>query len=204
MAVGFEPVVFLTIAALYWVLYGGFPATSAWSVLMGVASVGLTFVIGLVRWGLAEEIGWRGWMFPKLQTRMSPFKASIILAIVTTLWHVHPYNLSEITTSKEGAYLIGYFPEVVERLIITVPFVLVITFIFNNTKGSLLMMMMFHSASNTSYFWIDETFGVVKSVFFKTSFLLALLVMAIVFSIMVINQKNKVLSTARHLTATNL
>ena len=197
LAAGFEPVLFLTITALYWVQYGGFPSVSAFTILSGVASLGVTFVIGLVRWGLAEEIGWRGWMFPKLQSKMSPFKASIILAIVITLWHVHPNSLSEIASSKEGTYLMGYFPEVVERLIITVPIVLVITFIYNNTKGSLLMMMMFHSASNTSYFWVDETFGLAKSDFFKTSFLFALLVLAIVFSIMVLNQKNKVHSTAR-------
>ena len=143
-------------------------------------------------------------MFPKLQSRMSPFKASIMLAIVTTLWHVHPYSLSEIATSKEGAYLMGNFPEVVERLIITVPIVLVITFTYNNTNGSLLLMMMFHSASNTSYFWIDETFGIVKSDFFKTSFLSALLALTIVFSIIVVNQKNIVRLTARRLTATKM
>jgi membrane protease YdiL (CAAX protease family) len=191
LAAGFEPILFATISTLYWIQYGGVPALSVFTVLAGVVSLCATFVIGLVRWGLAEEIGWRGWMFPKLQSRMSPFKASIILAIVITLWHVHPNSLSEIASSKEGAYIWGTFPEVVERLIITVPFVLVMTFIYNNTKGSLLMMMLFHSASNTSYFWADETLGVAKSDFFKSSFLLALLVLAIVFTLLVINQKKK-------------
>jgi membrane protease YdiL (CAAX protease family) len=191
LAAGFEPVLFLSITLLYWVNYGAFPATSAFSILAGVGSLVVTFLIGVVRWGLAEEIGWRGWMFPKLQHRMSPFKASIILAIVTTLWHVHPYDLSEVATSKDGAYLTGSFPEVVERLIISIPIVLVITFIYNNTKGSLLLMMIFHSASNTSYFWVEETFGIVRTEFFRTSFLSALLILTVVFSIVVIRQKNK-------------
>jgi uncharacterized protein len=204
LAASFEPVLFLSITTLYWIQHGGFPAVSAFTALADVASLGVTFLIGLVRWGLAEEIGWRGWMFPKLQSRMSPFKASIVLAIVTTLWHVHPSSVSEIATSKEGAYLIGTFPEVIERLIITVPFVLVMTFIYNNTKGSLLVMMIFHSASNASYFWVDEIFGVVKSDFFRTMFLLALIVLAIVFSILVVNQKNTVHTTARRVTSSRI
>jgi membrane protease YdiL (CAAX protease family) len=131
---------------------------------------------------------------------MSPFSASLVLAAAATVWHVHPNSLSEIATSKEGTYLIGHYPEVIERLIITIPFTLVITFIYNSTRGSLLLMMIFHSASNTSYFWVDETFGIVKSDFFKTAVLLALLVTGIVFSLLVMNQKNKVLLTARRLT----
>ncbi len=197
MALAFEPVMFLTITILYWFWHGGFPATDSFTIVSGILSFSGIFLIGLIRWGLAEEIGWRGWMFPKLQDSISPFKATMILAFVTTLWHVHPNSLSEIASIKEGTYLLGYFPEVVERLIITIPITLLITFIYNNTKGSLLLMMIFHSASNTSYFWIDETFGIVKSDFFRTSFLLALIVLAIVFSILVINQKNKLLTTVR-------
>lgn len=190
----FELLLFLTFTFLYWTRYSELPVPSGFSPALSIASLSTTFIIGLFRWGLAEEIGWRGWMFPKLQSRMSPFKATIIMAIVITFWHVHPVSLPEIALWKEGAYISGFFPEVVERLIISIPISLVITFIYNNTNGSLLIMMIFHSASNTAYFWIDETFGVTKSDFFKTSFLVALLGIALVFSVLVMKQKNKVLS----------
>lgn len=84
---------------------------------------------------------------------MSSFKASIILAIVTTLWHVHPNSISEIASSKEGAYLVGDFPEVVERLNITVPITLVIAFIYNNTNGSLLLDIPF---SKQCFLFLDR------------------------------------------------
>jgi len=87
----------------------------------------------------------------------------LILEVVTTLWHIHPNSLPEIASSRAGACIAGYFPEVVERLIITIPITLVITYIYNNTKGSLLVMMIFYSASNTLYFWVAETFGVVQT-----------------------------------------
>jgi membrane protease YdiL (CAAX protease family) len=191
LAFVFEPVLFLTFTLFYWVRYNELPIVSGFTLTSSIASFSMTFVLGLFRWGLAEEIGWRGWMLPKLQNRMSPFWASIIMAIVITLWHVHPISLSEIASSKEGAYISGYFPEVVERLIITIPITLVITFIYNHTNGSLLVMMIFHSASNTAFFWVEDAFGIVKTDFFKTSFLMALLVIAIVFSIVVIETKEE-------------
>ena len=189
LAFGFEPALFFSFTLFCWIKYGEFPHVGRSTVALSIATFGLTFVIGLFRWGLAEEIGWRGWMFPKLQSRMSPFMASITMAIVNTLWHLHPSSLSEMALSKEGAYLSGYFPEAIERLVITIPITLVQTFIFNNTRGSLLLMMIYHSASNTSYFFIDETFGIVQTDFFKTAFLAAVLIIGIVFSVVVVKQE---------------
>jgi hypothetical protein len=50
-------------------------------------------------------------------------------------------------------------------------------------------MMIFHSASNTSYFFIDEVFGIVETAFFKTAFLMAVLIFGIVFSLIVMKQE---------------
>ena len=188
LAFSFEPALFFSFTLFYWIKFGQFLYVNGSSLASSIAAFGLTFVIGLFRWGLAEEIGWRGWMLPKLQSRMSPFKASITLAVVNTLWHIHPFSLVEIAVSREGAYLSGYFPEAFERLIITIPITLVQTFIFNNTNGSLLPMMIYHSASNTSYFFIAETFGIVETDFFKTAFLAAVVIIGIVFTIIVRNK----------------
>jgi membrane protease YdiL (CAAX protease family) len=189
LAFGFEPMMFFSFTLLYWLKYGEFLNVSGATLASSIAAFGLTFVIGLFRWGLAEEIGWRGWMFPKLQSRMSPFMSSIALAVVMTLWHTHPSLLSEIAVSREGAYLSGYFPETIERLIITIPITLVQTFIFINTQGSLLLMMIYHSASNTSYFFIAETFGIVETDFFKKAFLTVMVIIGVVFSILVMKQE---------------
>ena len=133
-------------------------------------------------------------MLPKLQDGMSPLWASLVLAVIASLWHINPNLFSEILISKEGAYLYGFFPEIVERLFISIPFTMVITYIFNKTSGSLLLMMSFHSASNTSYFWIDGVFGIVKSDFFRISFTITLIIIAIVFTVMLIRQRKKVTS----------
>lgn len=194
MAFLFEPLMFLLFTALYWLKFREFPVANGITVINGLATYFLTFIWGIFRWGLSEEIGWRGWMFPWLQKRMSPFNASLIGAVIITLWHLDPLSIPEITDIEEGACLMGRYPPILERLIISIPIVLAITFIYNNTRGSLLVMMIFHSASNTSYFFIDETFGIVQTDFFRTAFLFALIVIAVLFSILVMRQRQKVTS----------
>jgi membrane protease YdiL (CAAX protease family) len=94
------------------------------------------FLFTLLFVGLGEEPGWRGFALPQLQARHSPFIASLILAPIWALWHLP---------------LIGNeFP-----LPIVAPFVLsvfggtfVLTWLFNGTKGSVLLPMLFHATLN--------------------------------------------------------
>lgn len=176
----FEPALFLGITALYGALHGTFPLEHGFSPVSGITSYLGTFITGLFIWGLAEEIGWRGWLFPALWRRMSPLAASLIMGVIITLWHIHPSSLADIAVTREGSWLIGSYPEFVERLIISVPFILVKTYIFIRTRGSLLPMVVFHSASNTSYFWVDETFGVVATDFFRAALLSALVIITVI------------------------
>ena len=190
----FEPVIFWSITLAYGLAYNGFPLPQSISVIMEIASYIGTFALGLFRWGLAEEIGWRGWLLPKLQYRLAPLPASLILALIASLWHINPATISDVAVSKESAYLYVFCPEIVERLLISIPITMVITWIFNKTGGNLLLAILFHSASNTSYFWIDEVFGIVKTDFFRMSFSVALVIVAIVFTTLLLHRHKKVVS----------
>jgi membrane protease YdiL (CAAX protease family) len=189
MAAFFEPVLFGLITLAYVIRSGGLPDLSGGSTLpVAIASLFIAFLFGLIRWGVAEEIGWRGWMFPHLMSRMSPFRATMVLAGMTALWHIHPNSLSSIGTVQDGTALIGRYPEIVERLIITIPIDLVTTYIYLKTKGSLLPMVVFHSASNASYFWLDEYFGVVTGDLFRTGFLISMPLIFVVFTLLVLKE----------------
>lgn len=186
----FEPLMFLAITFGYWISYREFPSSIDFLFLPSIASYLLTFFAGLFRWGVSEEIGWRGWMLPKLQIKMSPIKASLVLALFASLWHLDPSNLSTIFVSRDCDYLFGFMPEIVERLIVTIPMTMVITYIYNRTGGNLLLMMIFHSASNTSYFWVNDIFGVVETDFFRLSFTIIVVCLFIIFSYLLFKQQN--------------
>jgi membrane protease YdiL (CAAX protease family) len=77
------------------------PVSRGWGVLTVqglVARLALNAVIGLVIASFLaffEEIGWRGWLLPRLNTRMSPRRAVVLTAMIWALWHV-PFQLSGV------------------------------------------------------------------------------------------------------------
>ncbi len=96
------------------------------------------FVGVLFQAGIAEEIGWRGFALSRLQARYSALNSSLILGVLWALWHFHPQNWPFLAPIAFW-YILGV-------LSLTVIF----TWVYNNTKGSLLIAVLFHTASNTS------------------------------------------------------
>ena len=87
--------------------------------------------------GLGEEPGWRGFALPHFQTTRSPLKASIVLAFFWAIWHLPLFG----TEFKKEQYL----PFLISLLAATI----LITWIFNHTRGSVLIPMIFHATVNT-------------------------------------------------------
>ena len=96
------------------------------------------FVGILLQAGIAEEIGWRGFALPRLQAHYSAFTSSLILGVLWALWHFHPQNWPDLAPIA--------FWYILSVLSLTVIF----TWVYNNTRGSLLVAVLFHTASNTS------------------------------------------------------
>lgn len=87
--------------------------------------------------GLGEEPGWRGFALNELQKKRTPLIASAILAPIWALWHL-PLMGTEFPPAVIPAFLVS---------VVSATFVL--TWIYNNTRGSILLMMTFHSMVNT-------------------------------------------------------
>ena len=87
--------------------------------------------------GLGEEPGWRGFALPRLQAKYSELAASLILAVFWAAWHL-PLTATELKIQYIPQFVIGIFSASVVH-----------TWIFNRTKGSVLLQMIFHSAVNT-------------------------------------------------------
>ncbi len=52
------------------------------------------FVFGLFQGPLAEELGWRGFLLPRLLNNYSPLQASVILGLMGAAWHINVFFLS--------------------------------------------------------------------------------------------------------------
>ncbi len=85
--------------------------------------------------GPIEEFGWRGLAQPLLQRKFSPFWAGLILGCIWGTWHIPAFLLSG---SPQSAWSFGpYFIGVVAIAIILTP-------LFNDARGSLLISALYH------------------------------------------------------------
>lgn len=102
------------------------------------------FALRLFFGGANEEPGWRGFAIPQLQKSHSPLMASVIVALFWGLWHL-PLHLN-------GVYSSGWMglAQVAARMIMGIPFSILMTWVFNRSGGSLLLVMLLHAANNTT------------------------------------------------------
>jgi len=104
-------------------------------------SVLTTFVAALVFEFVfnQEEIGWRGFALPRMQAQWSALQASLVLGVIWGLWHI-PLFLTQGTPNAQLPFL-GFFINVMSQAI-------VLTWLFNSTRGSLLLCQLFHQSGN--------------------------------------------------------
>ena len=84
----------------------------------------------------AEELGWRGFALPRLQQRYGPVLGTVILGTLHGLWH-----LPVFFTLVLGPFS---FPNYVGFLIVAIAASFLYTWIFNHTKGSVLLATLTH------------------------------------------------------------
>jgi membrane protease YdiL (CAAX protease family) len=102
----------------------------------------LAFVSTLVLGGpLGEEPGWRGFALPRLQVACGPLGGSVVLGVLWALWHL-PLFWSGVWTPPSVANIVMF---IVMITLLTV----VMTWVFNNAGGSLLITMLMHASFNT-------------------------------------------------------
>jgi len=86
-----------------------------------------------------EEFGWRGYALPKLQVNQSALAASLIIGVVWALWHVPKY----LTAGDPHDLPFWFFA--LNMIANSVLY----TWVFNRTRGSLLLMLLLHAGINT-------------------------------------------------------
>ncbi len=113
--------------------------------------------------GLGEELGWRGFLLRRLQSRHGALVSSIITGVFWSLWHI-PMFYMEIPGMPYNSMRIefGIVPVVLGFMVYLIAWSVQYTWIYNNTKGSLLLMCVLHG----SEFWVGSLVGVDNTRFF--------------------------------------
>jgi membrane protease YdiL (CAAX protease family) len=109
---------------------------------------------------LTEESAWRGFALPRLQARMRPVPAALLLGMIWGLWHIPLFLIAD--SFQSSIPFAGFLMSIVATSVLT-------SWIFNRTRGSVLLAALFHAATDvaiaysgvmsagTSMFWLMVT-----------------------------------------------
>jgi len=120
--------------ALGQVSYYAPPPLTGWDAVTAISIFFLyQFFYGNV---LGEEVGWRGFALPRFQARLSPFVASLIIALIWFLWHL-PLRLGNPDDIPFLYHMLSFIPSSI-----------FLTWIYNRTNGSILAVGIAHVMNN--------------------------------------------------------
>ena len=104
-----------------------------------VISVVMMFIaISLVN---GEELAWRGFALPRLQAKFNALTSSVILGVIWGAFHL-PLFFTLTGSSQAGVSFLGF-------LLSTVSLTVIFTWMYNHTRGSVLLAYLLHGATNT-------------------------------------------------------
>jgi membrane protease YdiL (CAAX protease family) len=145
------PLLMMSVAIAVAVALLGAPAPHLTGVLLGVLL--LEFVRILFLGGpLGEELGWRGFALPRLQQRHTALTSGVVLGLVWGLWHIPLYFVPG--TGQQEILSSGTNPAfaIVGFVGWTIGLSVLFTWLFNQTRGSLIVVIGFHTAVNLAAF----------------------------------------------------
>ena len=128
------------VAGLYTLLLGGsWSAAAPQAFDRGVLALVPIFVVLALTDGMGEEVGWRGYALPRLLARHSALGASLLLGVLWALWHLPLFWTEGYPLYQSPIWLL--FVDLPAQAIIY-------TWIFQHTRGSVLLAILLHAAGN--------------------------------------------------------
>lgn len=133
-----SPLAVLTLAAAVHLLLGGVmpPSPAAGHVGLLIANFGLVFLVG---GPLGEEFGWRGFALPSLIDHFGWRTASVVLGGIWGVWHL-PLFFVAGSAQNQGS-IAAFFVLIVATSVFY-------TWLYIRSAGSLLPVLVLHTASN--------------------------------------------------------
>ena len=116
------------------------------------------FVVQILTSGLGEEPGWRGFLLPRLQARISGEKYVWILGLIWAVWH-YPLVIFQTMSMMQNVTAPQMVITIIMALagqtmaLIGISFIYV--WLYNQTR-SVFLMIVFHALSNTFTSWLTS------------------------------------------------
>jgi len=130
----------LAVAGVYALLGGSWAEAAPPALLEGpLLFLPLFLLILTLTDGLGEELAWRGFALPRLLTRYNALVASLVLGVIWGLWHLPLVWTEGATLYQQPVWL--FLVDIAAKSVL-------FTWVFLHTRGSVLIAMLFHGATN--------------------------------------------------------
>jgi len=100
---------------------------------------------------LGEELGWRGFLLPRLLEKYGDLKASVILGLVWGFWHLPLFLFSEWRGDVPVWLALALYP------VTTISIAYVMTKFHHAGRGSVLVAILYHGVVNYTAGYIENT-----------------------------------------------
>lgn len=95
------------------------------------------WLASVVCYGFGEEVGWRGFLLPRLQLRRSALTSSLIVAAIWAGWHLPLFVFSPGMSAMGAGGVVGWAISIITGSVI-------MAWLFNASGGSVLAVALFH------------------------------------------------------------
>jgi membrane protease YdiL (CAAX protease family) len=112
---------------------------------------GIPFLFGFLIWnGVTEEVGWRGYLLPRIQDRVGSLAASILVGVIWACWHLPLFIIP-------GSYQYG--SSFLEYVLLLVSWTIIMAMLYNKAQGSIIVTILLHEAQNFIAFTMVRPIG---------------------------------------------
>ena len=156
---------------------GGAPLD--WRRLGSLGSLVGTVAFLIVAAGVGEEFGWRGFALPRVQARRTALAASLIVGTLHSLWHTPLFFLPGVS-QYDIAQQAGFWPAFLGHTILIVTLGVQMAWIFNHTRGSVLLVAVYHGAINGWNGYLDVYRGQLIGVWVYVALMVAVSIVLVI------------------------
>lgn len=102
------------------------------------------FGYNLLFFGFGEEVGWRGFVLPRLQSKYNALNAGLLLSVFWAIWHWPLFYYRAGYVGMDMAGIMGWFLSLLTGSVL-------LSWLFNSSKGSILACAIFHATIDIAF-----------------------------------------------------